>query len=133
MLLEQSINNLRLNSSRQDREHEEQVVFMQWCQLHEKKHPELKLMFAIPNGGQRSITTASKLKKEGVKAGVPDLHLPIARGQYHSLFIEMKAGKNKATALQIKMMELLSEAGNLCTVCYGAKEAIEATQSYLAL
>ena len=106
---------------------------MQWCQLQERKYPELKLMFAIPNGGHRSITTASKLKKEGVKAGIPDLHLPVARGEYHSLFIEMKAGKNKATAHQIKMMELLSTSGNFCIICYGAKEAIEATQKYLSL
>ncbi len=118
---------------RQDREHEEQVVFIQWCQLQEKKYPELKLMFAIPNGGQRAVTTARKLKREGVKAGVPDLHLPVAKGGYHSLFIEMKVGKNRATAHQLKMMELLKEAGNHCVICYGAKEAIEATQSYLML
>lgn len=68
-----------------------------------------------------------------MKAGIPDLHFPVARGVYHSLFIEMKAGKNKATAHQLKMMELLSQAGNYCVVCYGAKEAIEAIQSYLAL
>ena len=133
MLRELMIKAYAQNGIRQDKEHEEQVVFMQWCHLQEKKFPELKLMFAIPNGGQRSITTASKLKKEGVKAGVPDLHLPVARGEYNSLFIEMKAGKNKATAHQLKMMELLSDAGNLCVICYGAKEAIQATQSYLSL
>lgn len=127
------IKTVKLPSVRQDREHEEQVAFMQWCQLQERKYPELKLMFAIPNGGQRSITTAGKLKKEGVKAGIPDLHLPIARGVYHSLFIEMKVGKNKPTAHQIKMMEMLSSSGNFCVVCYGAKEAIVATQSYLML
>jgi hypothetical protein len=124
---------VKMTAVRQDREHEEQVVFMQWCQLQEKKFPELKLMFAIPNGGQRSVTTASKLKKEGVKAGIPDLHLPVARGEYNSLFIEMKVGKNRPTAHQMKMMELLTQAGNYCVVCYGAKEAIEATQSYLML
>ena len=104
---------------------------MQWCELQSRKYPELSLMFAIPNGGQRSITTAGKLKKEGVKAGIPDLHLPVARGEYHSLFIEMKAGKNKATKLQVAMMEALEKVGNKCVVCYGAKEAIEATLEYL--
>lgn len=122
-----------MRPARQDREHEEQVVFIKWCQLQSKKYPDLHLMFAIPNGGQRSITTASKLKREGVKAGVPDLHLPVAKGDFHSLFIEMKVGKNKPTELQLKMMKALEEAGNYCAVCYGAKEAIEVTQKYLSL
>ena len=116
---------------RMDKEHQEQVVFMQWCQLQAKKYPELDLMFAIPNGGQRFATTAAKLKKEGVKAGIPDLHLPVARGGYHSLFIEMKVKPNHATPKQKAMMQRLTQAGNLCVVCYGAKEAIEATLNYL--
>lgn len=116
---------------RNDLEHHEQVLFMQWCKLQEKKYPELALMFAVPNGGQRSATTAAKLKQEGVKAGIPDLHLPIARGEFNSLFIEMKVGKNKPTAHQVKMMQLLQENGNACYVCYGAKEAIDVTQRYL--
>lgn len=118
---------------RNDFEHEEQVVFMQWCSLQEKKYPELQLMFAIPNGGQRSATTAAKLKKEGVKAGIPDLHLPVAKGTYNSLFIEMKVGKNRPTKHQETMMQLLEDAGNRCVVCYGAKEAIQETLNYLRL
>ena len=118
---------------RNDFEHHEQVLFMQWCYLQEKKYPQLSLMFAIPNGGQRNASTAAKLKKEGVKAGIPDLHLPIARGKYSSLFIEMKIGKNRATKHQLSMMQALEEAGNRCVVCYGAKEAIAQTLAYLQL
>jgi len=88
-------------------------------------------MFAIPNGGQRAATTAAKLKREGVLAGVPDLHLPVSCGGYHSLFIEMKVGKNKPTKHQELMMQRLTDAGNLCIVCYSAKEAIEVTTNYL--
>ena len=88
-------------------------------------------MFAIPNGGARAMTTAGKLKKEGVKAGVPDLHLPVSCGGYYSLFIEMKAGKNKTTALQDAMIEALRREGNYCAVCYGAQEAIVVTLAYL--
>jgi hypothetical protein len=40
---------------------------------------QLSLMFAIPNGGLRHKAEANKLKSEGVKAGVPDIMLPIAR------------------------------------------------------
>ena len=39
------------------------------------------------------MTTAAKLKAEGVVAGVPDLFLAIPHGEYHGLWIEMKNGK----------------------------------------
>ena len=48
----------------------------------------------------RDIRTAANLKKEGVKRGVPDICLPVSRGKYHGLYIEMKAGKNKPSKEQ---------------------------------
>jgi len=42
-------------------EHIEQVNFVNWV---EYNHPAIKL-FAIPNGGKRSIKTAIDLKAEG--------------------------------------------------------------------
>ena len=51
----------------------------------------MKLLHHIPNGGNRDVVEARHLKQQGVKKGVPDLHLPVARGSYHSLYIEMKA------------------------------------------
>ena len=53
-------------------------------------YPEVVLLFHIPNGGRRDTAEAANLKKQGVKPGVPDLFLPVARGGYHGLFIEMK-------------------------------------------
>lgn len=41
--------------------------------------------FAIPNGGARNVVTATRLKAEGVSAGVPDLFVPELR-----LFLETK-------------------------------------------
>jgi hypothetical protein len=35
-----------------------------------------------------------------VKRGVPDLFLPVARGGFHGLWIELKAGKNPVNAAQ---------------------------------
>lgn len=50
------------------------------------------LLYAVPNGGSRYKLEAVKMKREGVTAGVPDLHLevPSADGMYSSLYIEMK-------------------------------------------
>lgn len=53
-------------------EHAESVQLMQLVRLHENKHPELRWLFAVPNGGHRNKVAASKLKAEGVKPGVPD-------------------------------------------------------------
>lgn len=52
---------------------------MQWVALDAQRHPEIGLLFAIPNGGVRNIVVAKKLKAEGVKPGVPDLFLPVPR------------------------------------------------------
>lgn len=63
-----------------------------WSSMPEQrvKWPELRWMFAIPNGGGRSMAQGSILKAEGVKAGISDLMLPFARHGYHGFFIEMK-------------------------------------------
>jgi hypothetical protein len=114
-------------------EHDEQVAFIQWSQYSLRKHPELESLYAIPNGGLRNIRVAQKLKAEGVKPGVPDLHLPVARGQHHSLYIEMKYGRGKQTAYQKLRQKILEEHGNKVVVCYSCDEAIEMTINYLNL
>lgn len=58
--------------------------------------PCLALLFHIPNGGARGDNKESNairgaaMKAEGVKPGVYDLFLPVARGSWHGIFIEMK-------------------------------------------
>ena len=74
-------------------EHQEQCAVIQWARLNQIKYPELETLHAIPNGGLRNLTVARKLKAEGTVSGIPDLHLPIARAVYHSLYIEMKIDK----------------------------------------
>ena len=112
-------------------EHDEQCAVIDYCTALCGRIPELSLLYAIPNGGKRNVVTAVRLKKEGVKPGVPDLCLPIARNGYHGLYIEMKAGKNKATKTQKWWHEQLREQGHAVVVAYGAGEAIEAIEQYL--
>lgn len=114
-----------------EREHLEQVALFQWAGLSVGKYPELLRMFAVPNGGFRHPSVAAKLKAEGVKAGVPDIHLPAARAGYHGLYIEMKAGKNKPSEAQIEWMTDLEDAGYACYVCYSADKAAAVIESYL--
>ncbi len=54
-------------------EHQEQCALFHWAAHMESKHPQLGLLFAIPNGGLRNKLVARKLKMEGVKAGVLEI------------------------------------------------------------
>ncbi len=73
--------------------------------------PELKLLFAIPNGGKRTPATAARLKAEGVLAGVPDLFLPVPRDQSLGLFIEMKTRRGVLSAAQEVLFTKLRDQG----------------------
>lgn len=116
-------------------EHQEQTTLMRWAEYQSKKLPELALLFAIPNGGARHPAVAGKLKAEGVKAGVPDLFLPVPRNvqgiAFNGLFIEMKAGRNKPTMAQIEWHVRLSQQGYRVSVCYGWEAARDLITEYL--
>ncbi len=93
--------------------------------------PELDLMFAVPNGGHRHVLTAVKLKAEGVKSGVPDICLPVARKGYGSLFVEMKKEGGRLRDSQKKWLEELPKHGCKVAVCYSTDEAISVIKEYL--
>jgi hypothetical protein len=109
----------------------EQQALFEWAEIAAKKTPELKLLFAIPNGGKRNITTAARLKKEGVKSGVPDICLPVPCGKYHGLYIEMKVGRNKPSVNQLWWIEQLQRQGYKVDVCYGWGEAVKVIAEYM--
>lgn len=113
-------------------EHAEQVTLIELCRKHEYLYPELSLIFAVPNGGKRHITTARRLQAEGLKAGIPDLILPVARAGFHSLYIELKRTKDSyATPEQKAMHEALRAQGNAVYVCKGGWEAWDVIRGYL--
>ena len=71
-------------------EAQEQAALFRWAECMAWKWPELRCMHHIPNGGSRNPIEARHLKEQGVKAGIPDVFLPCARGGFHGLYIEMK-------------------------------------------
>lgn len=111
----------------------EQVQVINWCKMNAVENPALNLIFHIPNGGSRNQREAANLKAQGVKAGVPDLFLPVARKDYHGLFIEMKFGRNKPTEKQTEWMRSLDAQGYKCALCYGAEMAIYTLKEYLEM
>lgn len=108
-----------MRNVRIDNEAGAQETLFNWAQYQYARYPELELLYHIPNGGKRDARTAANLKRQGVKAGVPDLHLPVARGGYNGLYIELKVGSNKPTQLQKKWLSSLNKQGYLAVVCYG--------------
>lgn len=111
----------------------EQISLFRWAAFAENKYPELKLMYHVPNEGKRSAVTGSRLKQAGLKPGVPDIVLPVARGGYIGLYIELKYGKNKATENQKTWLRDLREQYHLTAVCYGWEQAKELIENYLRL
>lgn len=71
-------------------EHAHQVALFCWMATKTDTYPCLKWAYAIPNGGDRNVIVAGRLKAEGVKSGVSDICLPFARMGYHSFYIELK-------------------------------------------
>lgn len=109
----------------------EQATVIEWAEWNTHKYPELKLLHHIPNGGRRDAKTGAMLKRMGVKAGVPDLCLPVPKGQYHALYIELKTKTGKTRESQNEWIEELQKYGNMVVVCHGAEEAIAKIESYL--
>nr|DAU58489.1 MAG TPA: Nuclease [Caudoviricetes sp.] len=110
----------------------EQASLFNWAAMRRGKYPELELMFHVPNEGKRSSVTGGRMVKEGMKAGVPDIFLPVPRGENHGLFIEMKRRKfGKLSKEQADWMEKLSGKGYACAVCFGWQAAAETIEAYL--
>lgn len=104
-------------------EHDEQVAFVRWFRL---KYKGVRI-FAIPNGGWRHITVATKLKAEGVCSGVPDLFIPGWK-----VWIEMKREGGQVSANQQDWMDYLRSVGYTIMVAYGAEDAMNQIAAFLA-
>ena len=91
-------------------EAEEQTAVFNWAAVMVRRWPELRLLHHIPNGGS----------------------LPVARGGWHGLYIEMKRRKGgRLSDEQAAMLEALREQGYCAWVCKGANDAIELITEYL--
>ena len=114
-------------------EDQEQAALMAWAQMQTAARPELALLHHIPNGGARNARTGARLKAQGVKRGVPDLCLPVARGGYHGLYIEMKTPSGKTSDAQRWWVNHLMDYGYYAAVCHGYDAAVHILSWYLSL
>ena len=126
-------------------ESQHQMSLMRWAAMASATMPELKWLYAIPNGGYRNPATAGRMKGEGVKAGVFDLALDCARQGFHGLKIEMKTPRaqgikgasktvpaGKPSPEQLAWHEHYTTEGYSAHFCYGWWEARDVLIDYLA-
>lgn len=128
-------------------EHAEQVALFQWAALEVKNYPQLKWLFAIPNGFFASSGQKNKMKAEGLRDGVPDICLPWPKRDHNAefdnqyfycgLWLEMKREiyRNRANGgcseEQLAWHEYLKNVGYQVHVCYGWEDAKNAILEYL--
>lgn len=104
-------------------EHEEQVRFVQWFK---RRFPDVRIL-AIPNGGQRNVVVAAKMKAEGVSRGVPDLQVPA-----WGLWIEMKRTRGGTVSPEQRdWIAYLESIGQTVIVAKGANEAIAKVTAFI--
>ena len=112
-----------------------QYALMLWSQQASVRaqYPEQALLYHIENERQCSPQQAARRKRMGVKKGVPDLCLPVARGQYHGLYIELKTPTGRSTKEQNWWIDALNDAGYFAEVCHGWESAARVLEWYLGL
>lgn len=120
-------------------ENEIQAAFFDWLAVHEKKYPDLSLMFAIPNGSHKSPAARGLFKRTGLKPGVPDCCLPIAlvgsllKPGYVSLWIEFKSKRGVISDVQQAWIAALRANAHRVEICRSWIEAANVVIDYLDL
>ena len=110
-------------------EHALQVQCVKWFRM---RFP-CAVIYAIPNGGYRTKTTAKKLVLEGVVAGVPDLFIPIARKGFHGMYIEMKNGRaGKISKEQKEIIAMIESFGYKVVVCRDFDQFMKEVDEYFS-
>lgn len=96
-------------------EHLEQVRLVSWFR---SQYLSVRI-FAVPNGGGRSLAQGALLKAEGVQAGIPDLFVP-----KWLLWVEMKRETGGVVSpIQREWIEYLQGIGHTVIVGRGFEDA----------
>ena len=124
-------------------EADDQAALFRWADMKAQigEYPELNLLNGSLNGVRLTIGNAVKAKKQGLKKGFPDIFLPVPRGGYHGLFIELKIkpyrnhkGKMvypKVSKEQEWWITGLEYHGYRAVVCNGFDAAVDEIKDYL--
>lgn len=108
----------------------EQAKVIAWAKANERNYPYLWLLHCSLNGVKMTKAQAGRAVAQGMKKGVADLFLPVKKGVYSGLYIEMKSEKGRTSIDQSKFLKAVSDNGYSAFVCYSAVEAIDKIKSY---
>ena len=114
-----------------------QIDIFNWIREHELKHPVLRTIFHTPNsffGTNFGVIT--HLKKMGMRKGVYDIIVPVSKGNYAGLWIEVKKPKGKLSLEQLQYIDLInnnSDHPTLFKTTYDAGEGIQIIKDYLKI
>ena len=113
-------------------EFDEQVAIFTWAKLSEKHDPRLKWLNASMGGVRLPVGLAVKASRSGLKAGIPDIDLPVRAGGYCGLRIELKRLKGGVLSReQVECLLFLKDQGYRAVCRRGAEAAIEEIKQYL--
>lgn len=112
-------------------EYQEQCAVFDWARKMEHKYPSLKLLFGSLMGVKLPVRVLAMMKKAGMKKGKPDIQLPVPRGGFHSLWIELKVRPNDTTPEQNETLGALAAEGNAAYKIYGAAGTVKIIEAYL--
>lgn len=94
-------------------------------------HPEARKIFHIPNEGKMSAIAGAILNREGRQKGVFDLHLPLARGGYHSFWMEVKIPGDSLTPEQAEFGRQVWADGCYAVTVWDSQTGIDQVMDYL--
>ena len=89
-----------------------QVDFFDWVFKNERAFPVLRWIHHVPNGGYRHPAIAVKMKLQGVRAGVCDCFLPVARKRF-SRSVYRNENRNRKTFGKSGSIYRIREIGKL--------------------
>lgn len=115
----------------QEESRAQRSVIRWWHQFHKTFGIPRCALHSVPNGGFRSVVTASIMKAEGQVRGVFDLKLNVARGRKHGLWLEMKAAKGVLSADQIEFGDAMRGQGYQVCVAHSARQAVDILTTYI--
>ena len=116
------------------KEEREQQTVVEWARWQEGARPELRNLYAVPNGAKRTRGQGGKQVGLGLRKGVPDLCLAWPAKEFHGLYIEMKRERGgRIEPEQHDWAERLIRAGYAHIFAKGADQAIAAIREYLGM
>ena len=112
-------------------ESEEQKSVVQYCRL--KSIPIVASLNGVQLGTNK-FAVINHQKAMGLALGFPDLFIPVPRGIFHGMFIEMKRQKGGSVSdEQMFWLSTLTGMDYWSMVACGATEAIESIDKYMKL